>query len=138
MEKKKYPYNIEHVFDIAKLNYENTNIILQKNINALKSFEHKQVYWWGTGQLSIEYIDKVMQYMDMDIIPVDNQQSRKGYLISGITNPVIHSSELTNKHIDYLVIASSFINEIMKTLADYNITYSNLYCLTNDNELIMY
>lgn len=133
LQEIKCPYTIEQVFNNSKNRLDNVEKIVTKKLNELKKFENKTVYWWGTGQLSVEYLDKLRKFINVNIIPVDNQANRGGYQILDIKNPVIHSSELKDKHIDCLVIASTFVKEILETIKHYNITYDDLYCIADNH-----
>lgn len=82
-----------------------------------------EIYWWGAGSLSIIYlnmIDKnILNKLNLFIIDGDPEKWNKH--ISGTDLKVQSFTIIENREIELLIIASSFKDEIMKTISNFNI-----------------
>lgn len=117
--------------EIAKKEYNNFNNEIVKINNLINDSEGNETYWWGAGTLSVKYLNQIDKEIlsTNKIIVVDGDPNKFGLIIPGINLTVNPISTLYNKKIENLIISSSFINEINKTIKDNNINVSNTYII---------
>jgi len=74
----------------------------------------KQIYLYGTGSKALQWLPVLALHYRI-LAFVDSNKDRSGSYLLGL--PVLHSSEINNKHCDLIVIASSFVEAIQGQLA---------------------
>lgn len=88
---------------------------------------NSKIYWWGAGSASVCYLNKFRDYLkNREIIVIDGDKNKYGKIIPGVNLEVKPFFEIKNKHIDTLIIASSFFKEIMKTIDSNNIKVNRI------------
>lgn len=106
---------------------------IEKANEFIKNNRQNKIYWWGTGSTSTIILANVpgniLQTLDFTFI--DSDETREGLVmpISSLKNNTIKNvnSEITKiSKEDSLIIASSFSNEILKTLEEASITPKNI------------
>ncbi|HAL85539.1 MAG TPA: hypothetical protein DCM31_00790 [Deferribacteraceae bacterium] len=114
---KTEPAEIKYNYDPVKKAQE-TEKRLKSAFEKLCAFfdkhKGKTVYWWGSGSLSImalAYLKELKPEASVQVI--DNDLSRQGNFIPGTDLPVASSENLAGKNLDAVVIASSFVKEII-------------------------
>jgi len=135
-EVKPYTDILESKEDI--LNKINKLLLVQDdNFNKLLDFlpkekEKEKVYWWGSGSLSIFYISKLSslkQFKYLELMILDGDKNKVGLFVPPINKAIISFEEIKNSKIKYLIIASSFFNEIQETIKDIGTTVEYIYIL---------
>lgn len=118
MKNKTEPAEIKYTYDPIK-KAEETEKRLKVAFESLCAFfdkhKSKTVYWWGSGSLSImalAYLKELRPEVSIQVI--DNDISRQGYFIPGTDLQVLSSEHITEQELDAVVIASSFVNEIIE------------------------
>lgn len=114
---KTEPTEIKYTYDPVKKAQE-TEKRLKSAFEKLCAFfdkhKGKTVYWWGSGSLSImalAYLKELKPEASVQVI--DNDLSRQGNFIPGTDLQVASSENLAGKNLDAVVIASSFVKEII-------------------------
>lgn len=103
-------------YEKFKKQIEEINEIIKQNIG-------KKIYWWGTGILSVLYLNQINKDVldKVDLIIVDGDKNKNGYFVPGVNIEVKYYDLIKNNKVDYIIIASTFDNEIKKTMDDNNI-----------------
>jgi hypothetical protein len=80
--------------------------------------DKKMVFWWGAGSSSVIYLSQVEKeiFKKAGLSVIDGDKNKWGLYLPVANLKVTPFTVLKGKKIDYLIIASSFFNEIRKTL----------------------
>lgn len=108
--------------------------MIEEATEFIKNNQNNKIYWWGTGSTSTIVLANIPHNMlqTLDITFIDSDETREGLVmpILGLYNNKIRTvnSEISkiNKE-DSLIIASSFSNEIIKTLEKASVTPKNIF-----------
>jgi hypothetical protein len=78
----------------------------------------RRVFWWGAGSSSVIYLSQIEKDIleNTALTVIDGDKNKWGLYIPVINLKVIPFTVLKNRKIDYLIIASSFSDEICETL----------------------
>jgi hypothetical protein len=75
----------------------------------------KKVYIYGTGSKALQFLPAILlQYQVIGFL--DSNKAIAGSFLLGLR--VFHLSEITSAHFDHIVIASSYVDEINKSISD--------------------
>lgn len=78
----------------------------------------EKIYIYGTGSKALKFLPSLaLKYQIAGFL--DSDITRQGQFLLGIE--IFHISSLPNTHYEHIVIASSYIDEINKTLLDHNL-----------------
>ncbi len=116
------------VFDIA--NKSKTS--KESFISFLEEKRSQQIIWWGSGSASIIALNQIPNELlqSLDIAIVDSDITRKGLFVPGFKKEIRYSDEeLKNKHIEVLVIASSFRKEILEKVKSLGCSVGSEYLI---------
>lgn len=75
----------------------------------------KKIYIYGTGSMALEYLPALLRHFQV-IGFLDSNQAKAGSTLLGL--PIVHVSEICANDYDRIVIASSYAEEINKTITD--------------------
>jgi len=109
---------INYTYDTVNKALQTENRIktaVKKLCDFFEKHEGKTIYWWGSGTLSImslAYLKKLMPKAMIKVI--DNDITRQGNFIPGTDLQITTSEHLTGQYLDVVVIASSFVDEIIE------------------------
>lgn len=101
---------LERALHIQSRFQENTNdaeSILSQNTGMT-------VYWWGAGSASVILLNQIDSDIlkKVNLVIIDGDPSKVGTIIPGLNIPVHSADILQGRHIETLIIASSFFREI--------------------------
>ncbi|WP_236757917.1 class I SAM-dependent methyltransferase [Aeromonas cavernicola] len=88
----------------------------------------KTVFWWGAGSASVILLNNLDPAIlqETTVIVIDGDKNKADLTIPGVNLKVCSYEIIRNSHITDLIIASSFYNEIFKTMEAHGIRYSNV------------
>jgi 2-polyprenyl-3-methyl-5-hydroxy-6-metoxy-1,4-benzoquinol methylase len=120
--------NPENIVNHAYKEYKTFTKKIIKLNQIIKNNQGTKIYWWGAGSASVVYFNQIDPSLreKSKIIIVDGDKNKWGCYISGIDFKVNPYKIIRNCSIDWLIIASSFHNEIQNTMRFNNISAKNI------------
>lgn len=87
-----------------------------------------RVVWWGAGSASVILLNGVEKDIldSTEIIVVDGDKNKVDCIMPGVNIKVSYFEVIRNKHVNNLIIASSFYKEIFETMKAHGITYDHV------------
>lgn len=138
------PYSINQLKERVKNNINSKELFYNNIIEEIKNAVCKsnKVLIWGTKIVAANIVSAIPDIenlvgKELDamggkvIIPVDSYKSRKGYILKNITKPTVCPEDIKDSYYDTVIVTTEFINEVKKTMHEYNITCNNIIHAVN-------
>lgn len=115
--------NQNEIVESAVQLYDKFKMQGKKLNEILKNNSHKKVYWWGTGILSVLYLNQIERGIleNIELVILDGDENKVGSFVPGVNIKVNYYEQIKNSKVDLIIIASTFYNEIADTMKRNNI-----------------